>query len=74
MTAQSQDYYIEPASAEAAGLVITQTNLNDNIIEGFKHSKLEVYGYEYHPEGSPGPDDTVFVFDDFLNVIKGASQ
>lgn len=74
MTAQSQDYYIDPASAEAAGLVITQTNLNDNIIEGFKHSKLEVYGYEYHPEGSPGPDDTVFVFDDFLNVIKGASQ
>ncbi len=74
MTAQSQDFYIDPASAEAAGLIVTQTNLNDNIIEGFKHSKLEVYGYEYHPEGSPGPDDTIFVFEDFLNVIKGASQ
>jgi len=74
MTAQSQDFYIDPSSAEAAGLTVTQTNLNDNIIEGFKHSKLEVYGYEYHPEGSPGPDDTIFLFDDFLTVIKGASQ
>ncbi|MBO4357827.1 MAG: glutamine-hydrolyzing carbamoyl-phosphate synthase small subunit [Candidatus Methanomethylophilaceae archaeon] len=74
MTAQSQDFYIEPKSAEKAGLTVTQTNLNDNIIEGFKHSKFEAYGYEYHPEGSPGPDDTVFLFDDFLNVIKGASQ
>jgi len=74
MTAQSQDYYIDPESAEAAGLVITQTNLNDGIIEGFKHNKLNVFGYEYHPEGSPGPDDTVFLFDDFLEIIKGASQ
>ena len=74
MTAQSQDFYIDPSTVESAGLTVTQTNLNDNVIEGFKHSKLEAYGYEYHPEGSPGPDDTVFIFDDFLSVIKGVSQ
>jgi len=74
MTAQSQDFYIDQASAEAAGLTVTQTNLNDNVIEGFKHSKMEAYGYEYHPEGGTGQGDTVFLYDDFLAVVKGVSQ
>ncbi len=74
MTAQSQDFCIDPASMDAAGLTVTQTNLNDDVIEGFRHSKLPVFGYEYHPEGRPGPDDTVFLFDEFLAVIKGESQ
>ena len=74
MTSQSQDHFIEPASIEAAGLTVTQTNLNDNIIEGFKHSKLPGYGYEYHPEGGTGQGDTVFLYDDFLSVVKGGSQ
>ena len=59
---------------DAAGLIVTQTNLNDNVIEGFKHSKLPIYGYEYHPEGGTGQGDTVFLYDDFLAVIKGGSQ
>ena len=74
MTAQSQDFCIDPESIDAAGLEVTQTNLNDNVIEGFKHKKYPIFGYEYHPEGKPGPDDTVFLFDDFLAVIKGVSQ
>ncbi|MBR6910746.1 MAG: carbamoyl phosphate synthase small subunit [Candidatus Methanomethylophilaceae archaeon] len=74
MTSQSQGYCLVPDSMEAAGLEVTQTNLNDNVIEGFKHSKLPVYGYEYRPEGGTGQGDTVFLYDDFLNVIKGGSQ
>ncbi len=74
MTSQSQDIAIDPASMDAAGLIVTQTNLNDNVIEGFKHSKLPIYGYEYHPEGGTGQGDTVFLYDDFLAIIKGGSQ
>jgi carbamoyl-phosphate synthase small subunit len=74
MTSQSQDLAIDPASMESAGLTVTQTNLNDNIIEGFKHSKLPVFGYEYHPEGGTGQGDTLFLYDDFLAVIKGGAQ
>jgi carbamoyl-phosphate synthase small subunit len=74
MTSQAQDYCIDPASVDAAGLTVTQTNLNDNVIEGFKHSKMEAYGYEYHPEGGTGQGDTVFLYDDFLAVVKGVSQ
>jgi carbamoyl-phosphate synthase small subunit len=74
MTSQFQEHLIEPSSIEAAGLTVTQTNLNDNVIEGFRHSKLPVFGYEYHPEGGTGQGDTVFLYDDFLEVIKGGSQ
>ena len=74
MTSQMQDHRIDAATVDAAGLTVTQTNLNDNIIEGFKHSKLPVYGYEYRPEGGTGQGDTVFLYDDFLNVIKEGSQ
>jgi len=74
MTSQSQDYAIDPASMDAAGLETIQTNLNDNVIEGFKHKSLPVYGYEYHPEGGTGQGDTVFLYEDFYNVVKGVSQ
>ena len=74
MTSQSQDLAIDPESIGATELTVTQTNLNDNVIEGFKHSKLPIYGYEYHPEGGTGQGDTVFLYDDFLAVIKGGLQ
>jgi carbamoyl-phosphate synthase small subunit len=74
MTSQSQDLAIDPESIGATELTVTQTNLNDNVIEGFKHSKLPIFGYEYHPEGGTGQGDTVFLYDDFLSVIKGGSQ
>ena len=74
MTTQSQDYCIVPSSVEAAGIIITQTNLNDEVIEGFAHKEKSVCGFEYNPEGGTGQGDTVFLYDDFLNLIKGASQ
>ena len=74
MTTQSQGYSLVPGSMEAAGLTVTQTNLNDDVIEGFKHSKLPIYGYEYRPDGGTGQGDTVFLYDDFLGVIEGGSQ
>ena len=74
MTTQSQDYLIEPSSVESAGLIVTQTNLNDDVIEGFKHKEKKVYGYEYNPEGGTGQGDTLFLYDDFAKVVKGVSQ
>ena len=74
MTTQSKGVCLDPESMEAAGLVVTQTNLNDNVIEGFRHREHPIFGYEYRPEGGTGQGDTVFLYDDFLNVIKGASQ
>jgi carbamoyl-phosphate synthase small subunit len=44
-------------------LKVTQINLNDNTIEGLKHTELPIRTAQYHPEASPGPHDTYFFFD-----------
>lgn len=74
MTSQAQDHCIDPSTVDKAGLIVTQNNLNDDIIEGFRHKDLPVFGYEYHPEGGTGQGDTLFLYDDFLAAVKGASQ
>lgn len=45
-------------------------NANDNTNEGIKHEKLPFYSVQFHPEGHPGPTDTEFLFDYFLNKVK----
>ncbi len=45
-------------------------NANDNTNEGIKHDKLPFYSVQFHPEAAPGPTDTEFLFDYFLNIVK----
>jgi len=74
MTSQSHEYCVDIESAKNAGLVITQTNLNDGTVEGFTDASSRLFGYEYHPEGHMGPTDTEYQFDDFAAIAKGAKQ
>ena len=46
------------------------TNANDNTNEGIIHQKLPFFSVQFHPEASPGPTDTEFLFDYFLNKVK----
>ena len=50
-------------------LEITHINLNDKSIEGFKHKKLPIFGVQYHPEASPGPHDSNYLFEEFFALI-----
>ena len=52
------------------GTVLSHVNLNDNSIEGMKNKELKVYTVQFHPEASPGPEETAYIFDDFLNMIR----
>ena len=44
--------------------------LEDNPVEGFRHQELPVLTVEYHSEGSPGPQDNVYMFDRFLEMAR----
>ena len=49
---------------------ITHINLNDNTIEGIKLKNKNCFSVQYHPESSPGPHDSRYLFDDFIKNIK----
>lgn len=51
-------------------LEVTHINLNDKSIEGFKHTKLPIFGVQYHPEASPGPHDSNYLFEEFFTLIE----
>lgn len=51
------------------GCELTHVNLNDNTVEGMKNEKLGVRCVQFHPEASPGPEETAYIFDDFLAML-----
>ena len=70
VTAQNHGYGIEPDSVKD-GLEITHINLNDGTVEGVRHRELPVFCIQYHSEASPGPWDSTYLFQDFLEMVKG---
>ncbi len=65
ITTQNHGYAVDKVALENAGLKVWFANANDHSIEGLKHPTRPVYGVQWHPEASPGPTDTEFIFDLF---------
>ncbi|WP_256521499.1 carbamoyl phosphate synthase small subunit [Halobacillus sp. A5] len=70
ITSQNHGYAVNAASIQATKLRLTQVSLNDDTVEGLEHSSANTFSVQYHPESSPGPDDTSYLFDEFLQRIK----
>lgn len=70
ITSQNHGFAVDPDSLDAASLEITHINLNDGTNEGFRHRTLPLYSVQYHPEASPGPHDSDYLFRDFITVMK----
>jgi len=56
--------------AKSPTIEITHINLNDNTIEGIRIKNKPIFSVQYHPEACPGPLDSRYLFDDFVNNIK----
>lgn len=67
ITSQNHNYALQELPDINAE--ITHINLNDNTIEGFTHEELKILSIQYHPEASPGPQDSSFIFNDFVNML-----
>jgi len=77
ITAQNHNFAMDSKTLNKAGFVQTHCNLNDGTVEGMKHKELPIFSVQYHPEASPGPHDSVYLFRQFYDLMnwdKGKGQ
>ncbi len=70
ITSQNHGYTVKDDSIANTPLKVTHINNNDGTVEGLKHSTLPAFSVQYHPEASPGPYDSGYLFDAFLEKIR----
>ena len=70
ITSQNHGYAVKAASLKGTGLTVTHINLNDQTVEGMQHDTLPVFSVQYHPEASPGPEDSLYLFQRFKNLVE----
>ncbi len=70
ITTQNHGYAVSKNSLEKTDLKAWFINANDYTIEGIKHKSMPTFAVQWHPEASPGPYDTEFLFDEFLKALR----
>jgi len=70
ITAQNHGYAID-ADTLKGGLEVSHINLNDGTVEGLRHRDLPILSIQYHSEASPGPLDNMYLFQRFLEMVRG---
>jgi carbamoyl-phosphate synthase small subunit len=69
ITSQNHGFCVDPASLPEE-IEVTHINLNDDSLEGMRHTRLPAFSVQYHPEHAPGPHDAEYLFDRFIELMK----
>src|SRR5271170_2459714 len=70
ITAHNHNYAVDPDSINQSEVELTHVDLNDNTLEGLRHRTLPLFSVQYHPEASPGPHDSNYLFRDFRKMME----
>lgn len=72
ITSQNHGFGVSKEAIETnPHVVITHVNLNDDTIEGIRIRNKKAFSVQFHPEASPGPHDSFYLFDDFIELMRG---
>lgn len=69
ITPQNHGFAVQGDSFNPQEVVISHVNVNDGTVEGFRHTHWPIFAVQYHPEASPGPRDSEYLFDTFMEII-----
>ena len=70
ITSQNHSYAVDVDSLNGTPLTLTHKNLLDNTAEGVECKDLKIFSVQYHPESAPGPQDSAYLFDKFISLMK----
>ncbi len=70
ITAHNHNFAVDPESLPMSEVELTHMDLNDSTLEGLRHRHLPLFSVQYHPEASPGPHDSHYLFKDFVRMME----
>ena len=70
ITSQNHGYTIVESSLDTGRMVVSHRNMNDGTIEGIRYLNMPSFTVQFHPEASPGPTDTAYLFNEFIELME----
>lgn len=74
ITSQNHGYAVDENTLATMDVTVTHRAVNDGTVEGMRHNSLPAFSVQYHPEAAPGPDDSAYLFDEFLCLMNKEAQ
>jgi carbamoyl-phosphate synthase small subunit len=70
ITSQNHGFAVDWETMDQSEVELTHINLNDKTVEGFEHKRHPAFCVQYHPEASPGPHDSDYLFSKFVRMME----